>query len=122
MGVEFERGDLVMFRHLREGVDTQSGGIVVSLDDGLLTVALPQGVEVWNMRGPHFASAWRVDHTPGPMTEVEVLEYAAVRLRDLRRRPLVIVEPEDDRLFSPEPHSHGAGEMHTHEGGLRHAS
>jgi hypothetical protein len=104
VGVQFEPGDLVMFRHLQHGRETQSGGIVINLDDGLLTVALPQGVEVWNMRGPGFGSAWRVEHTPGPLTEDEALAFAAQRLAELRRHPLVLVEPEDDRLFTSEPH------------------
>ncbi len=106
MGVQFERGDLVLFRYEWRGQELQSGGIVINLDDGLLTMALPQGVETWNMRSPRFGSAWRVEHTPGVMTEDQALAFAAERLEELRRHPLVLVEPEDDRLFSAEPHEH----------------
>ena len=113
MSVAFERGDLVFFRHLRRGQETQSGGIVVDLDEGLLTVALPQGVEVWNMRSALFGSAWRVEHTPRSMSEDEVLEFAAQRLAELRRRPPVLMEPEDDRAFANEAHAH-ASTAHTH--------
>lgn len=113
MGVQFERGDLVLFRHEQDGRETQSGGIVIDLDDGLLTIALPQGVEVWNMRSPRFGSAWRVEHTPGAMSEEEALAFAVRRLAELRRHPLVLVEPEDDRPFTVEPHE---PHHHSHEG------
>jgi hypothetical protein len=85
---------------------------VIGLDDGLLTIALPQGIEVWNMRSAHFGSAWRVEHTPHSMTEDEALEFAARRLAELRRRPPVLVEPEDDRVFANEAHAH-----HSHDDG-----
>ncbi len=117
MGVRFERGDVVVFRHVQRGDDTQSSGVVIDLDDGLLTVALSQGVEVWNMRSALFGSAWRVEHTPGAMTEGEALAFAARRLEELRRRPLVLVEPEDDRPFRLEPHEH---ELHGHGPGHDH--
>lgn len=122
MGVRFERGDLVVFRHLQRGEETQSSGIVIDLDDGLLTIALPQGVEVWNMRSAHFGSAWRVEHTPGAMTEDEALAYAARRLEELRRRPLVMVEPDDDRPFRLEPHEHPHASEHGHGHGHEHES
>ncbi len=114
MTIEFERGDLVFFRHLSRGAETQSAGIVINLDDGLLTIALPQGIEVWNMRSTLFGSAWRVQHTPRAMTEDEVVAFAVQRLAELRRRPPVLVEPEDDRLFTNEPHAHGPLDDHAH--------
>lgn len=119
MGVHFERGDLVLFRHEHDGRETQSGGIVIDLDDGLLTIALPQGVEVWNMRSPRFGFAWRVEHTPGPMSEEAALAFAVRRLAELRHQPLVLVEPEDDRPFTAEPHEHphGGEGGHAHEHG-----
>ncbi len=115
MTTQFERGDLVFFRHLSRGVETQSAGIVINLEDGLLTIALPQGIEVWNMRSTLFGSAWRVQHTPRTMTEDEAVAFAVQRLAELRRRPPVLVEPEDDRPFTNEPHSHGPHDDHTHE-------
>ena len=114
MGVQFERGDLVAFRHLEHGAETQSAGIVVDLEDGLLTIALPHGVEVWNMRSSTFGSAWRIEHTPGAMTEEEVLAFAVERLEALHRRPIVVVEPGDDRPFTAEPHSHAPGDVSDH--------
>ncbi len=115
MSVRFERGDLVAFRYVHDGDATQSAGIVIELEDGLLTIALPQGVETWNMRSSLFGSAWRVEHTPGPMTEDEALAFAARRLAALRRSPLVLVEPADDRPFAGEPHEHASG-AHDHGG------
>jgi hypothetical protein len=109
VGVQFERGDLVFFRHLANGEETQSGGIVISLEDGLLTIALPQGVEVWNMRSALFGSAWRVEHTPRPMDEDEALDFAEMRLDELRRRPLVAVDPADADPFVHREHSHEHG-------------
>lgn len=113
MGVEFERGDLVVFRAIEAGAETQRGGIVLALDDGLLTVALMHGVEVWNMRSAQFVNAWRVEHAPGAMSEPETLTFAARRLDELQRRPLVMVAPEDDRPLTIEAHHHGAN---SHEG------
>ena len=112
MSVQFERGDLVFFRHMSRGEEAQSAGIVIGLDEGLLTIALPHGIEVWNMRSALFGSAWRVQHSPRSMTEHEALEFAAERLAELRSRPPVLVEPEDDRVFTNETHEH-----HSHEDG-----
>ncbi len=106
MSVQFERGDLVFFRHGRGGKEHQAGGIVINIDDGLLTMALPQGVEVWNMRSSEFGSAWRVEHTPRAMSEDDALAFAAQRLLELRQHPPVLVEPEDDRPFAHEDHHH----------------
>ncbi|MBM4416495.1 MAG: hypothetical protein FJ035_09755 [Chloroflexi bacterium] len=113
--MDFERGDLVVFRSTEAGTETQQGGIVLALSDGLLTVALPHGVEVWNMRATRFVSAWRVEHTPGAMTEDEALAFAARRLGELARRPLVMVAPEDDRAFGLEAHAQHHAGAHAHE-------
>lgn len=114
MTTAFERGDLIFFRHLSRGSETQSAGIVINVDEGLLTIALPQGIEVWNMRSSLFGSAWRVEHTPRAMTEDEAVTFAVQRIAELRRRPPVLVEPEDDRLFVNEPHVHGPHDDHSH--------
>ena len=114
MSVQFEAGDLVLFRHMSRGVEAQSAGIVIGLDDGLLTIALPHGIEIWNMRSALFGSAWRMQHTPHAMTEDEALEFAARRLAELRGSPPVLIEPEDDRAFANEPHAH-----HSHDDGAQ---
>jgi hypothetical protein len=120
MSVQFERGDLIFFRFRQRDDDLQSGGIVIALDDGLLTVALPHGVELWNLRSAQFVSAWRVEHTPRAMDEDEALEFAAHRLSELRRRPPVLVDPADDHPFVHEQHA--AGEhAHAHPASAVHA-
>ena len=50
-GIAFVPGDLVFFERVVRGVEAQAGGIVLGVDDGLLTIALPHGVELLNMRG-----------------------------------------------------------------------
>jgi hypothetical protein len=118
MTVQFERGDLVFVRHLNHGAEVHSGGIVIALDDGLLTIALPHGVEMWNLRSAQVMSAWRVEHTPRAMTEDEALDFAAHRLAELRRRPPVLLDPGDDHPFVHE--HHGDGE-HSHSTHMLHA-
>ena len=107
MSVQFERGDLIFFRCQRDGVEVQSGGIVIALDDGLLTVAVPHGVELWNLRAPQFVNAWRVEHAPHAMSEDAALDFAVRRLAELRRQPPVLVDPADDHPFVHEHHAHG---------------
>ncbi|MFN8639695.1 MAG: hypothetical protein U0360_09630 [Dehalococcoidia bacterium] len=113
MSVRFERGDLVGVHHVRQGEETQSVGVVIDLDDGLLSLVLPHGVEVWNMRSTLFVRTWRIEHTPGAMTEEEALAHASRRLQELRRHPLVMVEPGDEPPFRLEPHEHDHRE-HAH--------
>ena len=95
-GHELEPGDLVFFTHVEHGGVERSGGIVIAIDDGLLTLALPQGVETWNMRSTQFVNVWRVEHAPRALGSKEALAFSEERLAELRRRPLVLVHPDED--------------------------
>lgn len=114
----FVPGDLVFFVYMDGGEPRQTGGIVIDLDEGLLTVRLPHGVELYNLRSPIFGRAWRVEHAPHEMTPEEALAFSHERLAELRRKPMMMVHPEDEGYRAPEEHSHadhgGRGHSHTH--------
>ena len=93
----FIPGDLIFFAQVEHGKELQTGGIVIELADGLLTVALPHGVEVVNMRSALFARAWLVEHAPREMTAGEAFAFSRERLAQLRQAPLVLVHPDDER-------------------------
>lgn len=113
----FVPGDLVFFVYSEAAEQVQTGGIVISYDDFLLTVALPHGVEIINLRSPIFGRAWRVEHAPYDMTSEEAFEFSKVRLEQLARKPLVLVHPMDEGYRPPEEHDH----KHEHvEGGHSH--
>ena len=93
----FIPGDLIFFAQVQHGEEVQTGGIVIALDDGLVTVALPHGVELVNMRSALFARAWLVEHAPREMSADEALAFSRDRLAQLRQARLVLVHPDDER-------------------------
>ena len=117
----FVPGDLIFLVYSEGGEPLQTGGIVISLDDALLTVAMLHGVEVMNMRSPVFARAWVVEHAPRSMTPEEALEFSYRRLEELSRTPPVVVHPLDEGYRPPEPHDHGHERTHQHAGAGSHS-
>ena len=112
----FVPGDLMFFVYMEAGEATQTGGIVISNDDALLTVALPHGVEVINMRSPVFGRGWVVEHAPRQMTPEEALAFSRRRLEELSQRPMIVVHPQDEGYRAPTEHKHPTHEHdHHHE-------
>ncbi len=110
-------GDLIFFVYSEAGEQVQTGGIVVSYDDFLLTVALPHGVEIINMRSSIFGRSWRVEHAPYDMTSEEAIEFSKIRLEQLVRTPPMLVHPLDEGYRPSLEHDH----EHEHVGAGRRA-
>lgn len=82
----FVSGDVIFFVYSEGAEQVQTGGVVIALDDALLTVALPHGIELINMRSPVFGRGWIVEHALRAMTPVEAEAYSRDKLRQLRAR------------------------------------